>query len=218
MECESIDIGGDVISYLKEWNYCLSFIVSTVHFEQANFRGVPVHSHLVALLLAAVCMSAAWSQDQNEEAARKFVGPTKDVTFHVIALIESDDQNRRPYDGPARDGLTAAGFERMVIAGSATAMVTIGQRSEVSGTSRYGHLSVSTSMLNTTDKNEVQVKINLQTRNQSPISINTSARASLGRWFLVGATDSRIGLPVHADDGKRFVAVMRVDDGVLTLD
>ena len=177
-----------------------------------------MNRYLVALLLTAITTSPAFSQNQNAKTACEFAGPTKDVTYHVILLIETDDQNRIPYDGPARDGLTAAGYDRMVIAGSATAMVTIGQRSDVTGTSRYGQLSVSTSMLNTTEENEVQVKVNLKTRNQSPITIDTTARAPLGRWFLVGATDSRVGLPKHAADGKRSVAVMRIDDGVLILD
>jgi len=172
----------------------------------------------VALLLAAITASPVLAQNENARTTPEFAGPTKDVTYHIVLLIESDDQNRLQYDGPARDGLTAAGYDRMVIGGSATAMVTIGQRSGVTGTSRYGQLTASTSMLNTTEENEVQVKIHLQTENQSPITIDTTARAPLGKWFLVGATDSRIDLPKHVADGKRAVAVMRIDDGVLLLE
>lgn len=177
-----------------------------------------MNRYLAALLLATISSTLAFAQNPDAKPAPDFTGPVKDVTYHVVLLIESDDQNRLPYDGRARDGLTAAGYDRMFIAGSASAIVTIGQRSSVSGTSRYGRLTVSTSMLNTTEENEVQVKVNLQTTNQSPITLDTTARTPLGRWFLIGATDSRVGLPKHASDGKRSVAVMRIDDGVLTLD
>lgn len=177
-----------------------------------------MNRYLVVLLLTAVTSSLAFAQNQDSPLTPEFTGPTKDVTYHVVLLIESDDQNRRPYAGPAREGLTAAGYDRLVIAGSATAMATIGQRSTLTGNSRYGQLSVATSMLNTTQENEVQIEIKLHTKNQSPITIDTTARAPLGRWFLVGATESRSGLPKHAEDGKRAVAVMRIDDGVLTLD
>lgn len=174
---------------------------------------------LAGLLLAALVPTLGLSQNQNaENGSENFSGPKKDVTYHVILLIESDDQNRRAYDGPASKGLAAAGYDRTVIAGSATAMVTIGQGSCITGTSRYGQFEVSTSMLNTTQENEIQVNIHLQTKNPSPITIDTMARAPLGRWFLVGATDSRVGLAKHAADGKRAVVVMRVDEGVLLLD
>jgi hypothetical protein len=177
-----------------------------------------MNRYLAVLLVTAFAALTTFAQNQNGAIASESKGPTKEVTFHVILLIESDDQNRLPYDGPARDGLTEAGYDRLVVAGSATAMVSIGQQSVVTGNSRYGHLSVSTSMLNTTEENELQIKVNLQTRNQSPITIETTARAPLGRWFLMGATDSRAGLPTHAADGKRALAIMRVDDGVLILD
>lgn len=113
---------------------------------------------------------------------------------------------------------TAAGYGRLVPAGSATAMVSIGQRSAISGASRYGQMSVLASLLNTTEQDELQIKIDIRSKNRFPVSIDTTARAPLGRWFLVGGADSRIGLPVHADDGKRSVAVMRIDDGVQLLD
>lgn len=174
--------------------------------------------YLVALLLTAITSSLAFAQNQDAQTPPEFSGPTQDVTYHVVLLIESDDQNRQPYDGPAREGLTAAGYDRLVIAGSATAMVAIGERSALTGNSRYGQLSVTSSMLNTSRENEVQIEIKLHTGNQSPITIDTTARAPLGRWFLVGATESRSGIPKHAADGKRAVAVMRIDDGVLTLD
>jgi hypothetical protein len=173
---------------------------------------------LLAIALTGLTTVSAFAQKQDKKTASELKGPIKDVTYHVVLLVESDDQNRHPYNGPARDGLTEAGYDRLIIAGSATAMVTIGQTSTVTGTSRYGQLSVATSLLNTTEENELQIKVSLQTRNQSPITIDTSARAPMGRWFLVGATDSRVGLPKHAADGKRAVAVMRIDDGVLVLD
>jgi hypothetical protein len=97
-------------------------------------------------------------------------------------------------------------------------MVSIGQRTTVCGSSRYGQMSVLTSLLNTTKRDELQISIELQAKNQFPVSIDTTARAPIGRWFLVGGADSRIGLPTHADDGKRSVVIMRIDDGVLLLD
>jgi hypothetical protein len=158
----------------------------------------------------------AFAQDFPDEP--EFFGPTKDVTLRVLWLIESDDENRVPYRGPAREGLTDAGYGRLVPAGSATTMVSIGQRSTVRGSSRYGQMSVLTSLLNTTEQGQLQIKIDIQSKNRFPISIDTTARAPLGRWFLVGGADSRVGLPTHADDGKRSVAIMRIDDGVLFLD
>ncbi len=170
----------------------------------------------IALCLVLLGCSAAFAQDSPDES--EFFGPTKDVTLRVLWLIESNDEHRKPYSGSAREGLTAAGYGRLVPAGSATAMMSIGQRSTVRGSSRYGQMSVLTSLLNTTEQEEVQIKIDIQTKNRFPISVDTTARAPMGRWFLVGGADSRIGLPTHADDGKRSVAIMRIDDGVLLLD
>jgi hypothetical protein len=172
--------------------------------------------HPFALCLVFLGCNLSLAQDNPDQAG--FAGPTKDVTLRVLWLIESDDKNRMPYSGPARDGLTDAGFGRLVLAGSATGMVSIGERASVTGSSRYGQMSIHTSLLNTTEQGELQIKINLQSKNRSPMSIDTTARAPLGRWFLVGGADSRVGLPLHADDGKRAVAVMRIDDGVLLLD
>ncbi len=199
---------------------------SPLHRRPSNalaFRDHAMYRYLLPFLLCAVTIYPASAQQKAvkrpvPKQAAKMVGPTRDVMYQLVLLIESDDQNRLPYDGPARNGLKKAGFDRMVVAGSASAAVTIGQLSSVSGTSRHGHLSVKTTMLNTTERDQVQVQINLQTQNSSPMTIDTVVRAPLGRWFLVGATESRIGLPKHADDGKRAVAVMRIDDGVLTLD
>ena len=154
----------------------------------------------------------------QDNGATPFSGPTKDVTYRVLWLIESDDENRTPYAGPAREGLASAGYGRLVVAGSATSVVTIGQRSTITGASRYGQMSVVTSALNTTSDRELQIKISMQTKNPSPMSIETTARAPMGRWFLIGGADSRVGLPTHADDGKRSLAIMRIDDGVLVLD
>lgn len=177
-----------------------------------------MNRYFAALLITAMTSSLAFAQNQDAQTSPEFSGPKQDVTYHVVLLMESDDQNRRPYAGPAREGLAAAGYDRLVIAGSATAMVAIGERSALTGNSRYGQLSVTSSMLNTTRENEVQIEIKLHTGNQSPITIDTTARAPLGRWFLVGATESRSGIPKHITDGKRVVAVMRIDDGVMTLD
>lgn len=169
-----------------------------------------------ALCLLLLGSNISLAQDTPNDA--KFTGPTKDVTFHVLWLIESDDENRIAYGGPAREGLTAAGYGRLVPAGSAASIVSIGQRANVAGSSRYGQMSVVLSLLNTDEQDELQIKIDLKSSNQSPMSIDTTARAPLRRWFLVGAADSRVGLPLHADDGKRAVAIMKIDDGVLLLD
>ncbi len=169
-----------------------------------------------ALCLIFLGCSLSLAQDTLNEPG--FAGPTKDVTFRVLWLIESDDENRIAYGGPAREGLTAAGYGRLVPAGSAAGMISVGQHANVAGSSRYGQMSVVVSLLNTTEHDELQIKINLQSKNRSPMSIDTTARAPLGRWFLIGGADSRVGLPLHADDGKRAVAVMRIDDGVVLLD
>ncbi len=171
---------------------------------------------LLALLVLAVQPTFGQQPQPIERSAHK--GPTKDITYHVVWLIESDDVHRVAYSGPARKGLDAAGYGRLVPAGSATAAVTIGQSSTVRGSSRYGQLSVLTSMLNTTEEQELQVKIQLEVRNESPMTIDTTLRVPIGRWFLVGSADSRVALPKHADDGKRGVAIMRVVDGVNLLD
>lgn len=177
-----------------------------------------MNRYLIVLIGAALFISPVSAGNKDRKGEAEFGGPTKEVTYQIVLLIESDDQNRKPFDGPARKGLTKAGYDRLVIAGSATAMVSIGEGSSVTGNSRYGQLSITTSMLNTTEENEVQVRIHLQTKSQSPITIDTTARVPLGKWFLVGAADSRVGLPKHTADGKRAVAVMRVDAGVMTLD
>ncbi|WP_149499419.1 hypothetical protein [Roseiconus lacunae] len=163
------------------------------------------------------------AEDTNQSSppiaqARETTEPTKEVTYRLLLLIESDDNNRQAYDGPARQGLAKAGFGRLVIAGSAMSAMSIGQKSVVTGTSRYGSMSVSMSMMNTTDREELQVKVSLQTRHQSPMTIETIARAPMGRWFLVGAGETRAGIPLHAADGKRGVVVMKVDPGVALLD
>ena len=168
------------------------------------------------LCLVLLGSGAAIAQDSADESS--FSGPTKDVTLRILWLIESEDANRKSYSGPARDGLSEAGYGRLVPAGSATVMVSVGQRSTVVGSSRYGQMSVMTSLLNTSEQGELQIKLEIQSKNQFPISIDTTARAPLGRWFLVGDASSRVGLSTHADDGMRSVAIMRIDDGVLLLD
>jgi hypothetical protein len=174
--------------------------------------------HRFRLLILAVALSFApvFGQASANESDRN--GPIKDVTFDIVWLIESDDANRVAYTGSARDGLTSAGYGRLVPAGAATAAVAIGQRSTVSGVSRYGRMSISTSILNTTEKGELQIEISLQAENQTPLSIDTTTRVPLGRWFLVGAAESRVGVPEHADDGKRGIAIMRIDEGIMLLD
>lgn len=170
----------------------------------------------ITLCLVLIGCRAAFAQDSPD--GPEVSGPTKDVTIRVLWLIESDDEHRKAYSGSARDGLTAAGYGRLVPAGSATTVMSIGKRSSVRGSSRYGQMSVVTSLLNTVEQGELQITIDIQTKNRFPISIDTTTRAPLGRWFLVGSADSRVGLPTHADDGKRSVAIMRMDDEVLLLD
>lgn len=171
------------------------------------------------MLLIASCLASAQATTQGlPSTSGGAVGPVKDVTYEVIWLIESDDANREAYNGPAAEGLESAGYGRLVRAGSAAAAVTVGKPSTVTGTSRYGQLSALTSLLNTTEKHELQIKIQLRMQNQSPLTIDTTTRAPMGRWFLVGSSDSRVGLPQHAADGKRGLAIMRITDGVLLLD
>lgn len=50
------------------------------------------------------------------------------------------------------------------------------------------------------------------------MAIDTTARVPLERLFLVGASESRVGIPTHAGDGKRGVAIMKIDDGIMLLD
>lgn len=150
--------------------------------------------------------------------ATSWRGPLKDASYEILWLIESDDLNRKPYSGPSSKGLSRAGFGRVVQAGSARSSVTIGQKSLVSGASRFGPMYASTTMLNTTDPSQLQITIELQSKTLPPISIDTTVRVPLGRWFLLGAADSRVGLPLHEADGKRSVLIMKVSDGVQLLD
>lgn len=164
-------------------------------------------------------VTTAYGQAPTTNTSPQLVsGPIKDVTYQVIWLIESDDANRAVYEGPASKGLENAGYGRLVTAGSATAAVTIGQQSSVAGNSRYGQLTVLTSFLNTTETGELQIKLQFRVQNQSPLSIDSTMRAPMGRWFLIGSADSRAGLPKHTADGKRGVAIMKITDGVLVLE
>ncbi|TWT73956.1 hypothetical protein [Allorhodopirellula solitaria] len=171
---------------------------------------------VLPLVVSVLVASGAMAQKSSDET--KFSGPNKDVTYRLLWLIESDDENRRSYQGPAREGLSSAGYGRLVVAGSATAMVAVGQRSSVMGTSRYGQMTTTLSLLNTSDRNQFEIKINMLTKDRSPTSLETTARVPKGRWFLVGSADSRAGQAIDADDGKRAVAIMRIDEGVLLLD
>ena len=165
-------------------------------------------------LLGLSSVMAQSPGDSNGQSA----SPIKDVTYQIVWLIESDDENRIAHEGPASDGLQAAGYGRLVPAGSATAAVTIGQKSTVTGTSRYGQLTALTSFLNTTENNELQIKVQLRTQNESPLTIDTTARVPMNRWFLIGSAGSRTGLPKHVADGKRGVAIMKITEGVMLLD
>lgn len=172
-----------------------------------------------ALGCLLICLTTVNAQSPSPNPSpRQVAGPIKDVTYQIVWLIESDDANRVAYEGPASSGLQAAGYGRLVPAGSATAAVTIGQPSTVSGTSRYGQMTALTSLLNTTEEGELQIKIQFRTQNQSPLSIDTTMRAPMNRWFLVGSADSRVGLPKHVADGKRGLAIMKITDGVMLLD
>ncbi len=172
--------------------------------------------YAMPLLLSVLVASNVMAQKPTDDT--EFVGPNKDVTYRLLWLIESDDENRLAYHGPASDGLSSAGYGRLVVAGSATAMVAVGQRSTVMSTSRYGQMNVMMSLLNTSDRDQFEVKINVQTKDRSPMNIETTARVPKSHWFLVGGADSRTGQPIYADDGKRAVAIMRIDDGVMLLD
>jgi len=108
------------------------------------------------LVLIASCLASAQTTTKGSPTTFSgVVGPVQDVTYEVIWLIESDDVNREPYDGPAVEGLESAGYGRLVQAGSATAAMTVGKPSSVAGTSRSGQLTALTSLLNTTEKNEL---------------------------------------------------------------
>jgi hypothetical protein len=176
---------------------------------------------LAFVALLCLPLSAPLTAQQRgaeSDSATEWAGPLKDVSYELVWLIESEDKNRKPYDGPARKGLTDAGFGRVVQAGSVRSSVTIGQESKVSGHSRYGPLTASATMLNTTHQDELQIAIELYTKTTSPVSIETTVRVPLDHWFLLGAADSRVGLPLHEADGKRSVLIMRISNGVPLLD
>ncbi len=143
---------------------------------------------------------------------------TQDVNFQVLWLVESEDEHRVAYAGPARKGLTAAGYGRLVQAGSAAAPVSVGLPATITGSSRYGQFSMTVSTLNTTLTNQIQVKVNAKSRSASPLEIDTTARAPLGRWFLLGSSDSDVAVPKHRATGTRGIVIMRVDQGILLLD
>ena len=146
-------------------------------------------------------------------------GPTTELTYRLLWLIESDDQNRKPYSGAARNGLQKAGYDRMVVAGAVASMTSVGQSSVVVGAgSRYGVLRAKTSFLNTTQRRQLQTKLSVECSSKSPVTFETTARVPLNRWFLVGAATSQAGAPLHEADGKRSVIIMRVDDGVTVLE
>lgn len=187
---------------------CFLFCSSTAFAQQVGTRLVPQIGSPAGRAIPPA----------SQTVGAKVAGPIKDVTYQIIWLIESDDLNRAEYEGPASNGLRMAGYGRLVPAGFATAAVTIGQPSTVTGGSRYGQLTVLTSLLNTTEEDELQIKIQLRTKNQSPLSIDTTMRAPMNRWFLIGSADSRVGLPKHAADGKRGLAIMKITDGVMLLD
>ncbi len=172
--------------------------------------------YAISLLMTLVIAGNVMAQKPSDDTT--FAGPNKDVTYQLLWLIESDDENRREYQGPAVEGLSSAGYSRLVVAGSATAMVSVGQRSTVTSASRYGQMSMTMSLLNTSDNNQFEMKISVLTKDRSPISIETTARVPKGHWFLVGGGDSRTGQPIYADDGKRAVAIMRINDGVMLLE
>ncbi|OYP34160.1 hypothetical protein [Rhodopirellula sp. MGV] len=188
-------------------------------------KDVAVKKLVCVIACAMVGIASTFAQEPNAgpgstrfDDSAMFAGPTQDVTYQVIWLIESDDANREAYSGPASGGLTEAGYGRLVRAGSATAAVTIGQPSTVTGKSRYGQMSVLTSLLNTTEQDKLQIKVQLRIQNQTPLSIESTMRVPMDRWFLIGSADSRVGLPKHDADGKRGLAIMKITDGVLLLD
>ena len=145
-------------------------------------------------------------------------GATPDVNFQILWLVESDDENRMAYAGPARKGLSAAGYGRLVQAGSGAAPVSVGLPATIVGSSRFGQFSVMVTTLNTTLANQVQVKVSAKTRSESPLEIDTTARAPFGRWFLLGSSDSHVAVPKHQATGTRGIVIMRVDQGIVLLD
>ncbi|WDQ18212.1 hypothetical protein [Rhodopirellula sp. P2] len=155
---------------------------------------------------------------QLNRATAEAAAPVGNVTYQTLWLIESDDVHRIEYSGPARKALSQAGFGRLVPAGSAMAAVSIGQKSQVGGGSRYGQMTCQVQFLNTTEANELQVEVDLRTRTQPELTVTTIVRAPMEKWFLVGSADSRVGLPTHADDGKRAVVIMKVTDEVMILE
>ena len=161
---------------------------------------------------------AAASMAQDLEGADTNSGPLRDATYQVVWLIESDDENRPAYEGQARDGLTEIGFGRLVVAGSVLAGTTIGTPSTVAGESRYGAMQINMQMLNTTRKGEVQVKLKIETKSPAPLQLSTTARVPMGTWAILGASNSRVGVPKAAIDGKRGVVIVRVHEGIVTLD
>ncbi|MEP2310486.1 hypothetical protein, partial [Rhodopirellula bahusiensis] len=174
-----------------------------------------VHTRFAPLVLAAALAALFSAMDAKEVVAQQQsaaipAGPIKDVTFQALWLIESDDANRIEYAGPARGALSTVGFDRLVPAGSAMASVTVGLDARVDGGSRYGQLQCQVRFLNTTESGEVQAQVEFRTQPQSGMTIATTVRAPVGKWFLVGAADSRTGLPTHSDDGKRAVMIMKV--------
>jgi hypothetical protein len=182
-----------------------------------------VHTRFAPLVLAAALAALFSAMDAKEVVAQQQsaaipAGPIKDVAFQALWLIESDDANRIEYAGPAREALSTVGFGRLVPAGSAMASVTVGLDARVDGGSRYGQLQCQVRLLNTTESGEVQAQVEFRTQPQSGMTIATTVRAPVGKWFLVGAADSRTGLPTHADDGKRAVMIMKVTKNVITLE
>ena len=163
--------------------------------------------------------SSTWNGKRaGQEAPRTAPSPTKEVTIELIWLLESNDENRAAYVGPGVASLQKAGYGRMVRAGDLSAAVSIGKRTSLTGSSRYGTMQMIASLLNTTSANEVQVDIELDLKATSSSKLNTTVRVPVGRWLKLSSSASRVATPKFEQGAARAVVIMRVNQGLQLLD
>ncbi|MCC9643972.1 hypothetical protein LOC71_16945 [Rhodopirellula sp. JC740] len=174
---------------------------------------------LLLSLVVVVPGSAVAQQSSGKQKQVETVnGPVKDVSFQALWLIESDDVHRVEYDGPAREALSKVGFGRLVPAGSVVSALTVGRDARLETHSRYGKFKCQVQFLNTTEPGQLQALLELEAQPNEGVAVYTTVRVPMDKWFLAGAGDSRVGLPVHADDGKRAVLIMKVTEEVIVLE
>ena len=154
--------------------------------------------------------------------AQSPAGPKRDLTYHLVWLIESDDANRPAYEGPARGGLDERGFGRLIAAGDASTTVSVGSPVDLLCRGRYGKMSVNLTLLNSYDADQVQINAMVQfgqpAGREPPLKIHTVTRLPIDRWVLLGSTTSMVGSPRFAIDGKRSVLILRLGEGIPLLD